>query len=154
MHLKCVLNTLRIFNCLLSFFIFSIGEYMQLNQVRIVARHFDLTPALYEKIQQKLSSLLKHFSGLIDCMVTLSTKQSRNKTSKHHVEINVHIKNKKICAKSDGANMYAAIESASHKIDKQVLSHKDMIKNHQHTPIKYMDNIKQDNLEIADELSG
>ncbi len=125
---------------------------MQINQVRIVARHFELTPALYEKIQHKLATLLKHFSGLIDCMVTLSTKQSKSKLNKHHVEINVQLKNKKICAKSDGANMYAAIEAASQKIDKQVISHKNIIKNHQHIPLKHIDNTKQKQEELLDDL--
>lgn len=101
-------------------------------EVRIVARHFELTPALHAKIQEKIARLLRHFSGLINCMVTLSTTKSKNKAEQHHAEINVHLRHKNICAKSDSINMYMAIEEATKKIDRQIVNHKDMIKNHHH----------------------
>jgi len=105
-------------------------------EVRIVARHFELTPALHAKIQEKIARLLKHFSGLIDCMVTLSTTKNKSKAEQHHAEINVHLRNKSICAKSDSINMYTAIEEATRKIDRQIVNHKDIIKNHHHMASK------------------
>jgi putative sigma-54 modulation protein len=105
-------------------------------EVRIVARHFELTPALHAKIQEKIARLLRHFSGLIDCIVTLSTAKNKNKAEQHHAEINVHLKNKNICAKSDSVNMYTAIEEATRKIDRQIVNHKDIIKNHHHMASK------------------
>ncbi|MFM2343514.1 MAG: ribosomal subunit interface protein [Pseudomonadota bacterium] len=105
-------------------------------EVRIVARHFELTPALHARIQEKIARLLRHFSGLIDCMVTLSTTKSKSRAEQHHAEINIHLRNKNICAKSDNENMYAAIEEATRKIDRQIVSHKDIIKNHHHIAAK------------------
>ncbi len=112
-------------------------------EIRIVARHFELTPALNAKIQEMTARLLRHFSGLIDCMVTLSTNNSRSKAEQHHAEINIKLKNKSICAKSDNSNMYTAIEEATRKIDRQILSHKNIIKNHQHEAIKRLNPNKQ-----------
>jgi putative sigma-54 modulation protein len=106
-------------------------------EVRIVARHFELTPALQTKVKNRIARLLNHFTGLLDCVVTLSTIKSKNREEQHHVEIHVHLRNKIICAKSTSKNMYTAIEEAAKKIDRQILNHKNIIRNHHHDPIKY-----------------
>jgi len=111
-------------------------------EIRIVARHFDLTPALQQRITKKIQFILRHFSSLIDCIVTLSTNKTKDKSKQNHVEMNVMLKNKSICAKSENADMYKAIESTAKKIDRQILNHKDVIKNHHHSPIKKMDNLQ------------
>jgi putative sigma-54 modulation protein len=112
-------------------------------EIRIVARHFDLTSALQERITKKIRLILGHFSSLTDCMVTLCNNKTKDKSKSNHVEINVQLKNKSICAKSDNADMYAAIEAAAKKLDRQILSHKAMIKNHHHQPLKKMEAMQQ-----------
>jgi len=111
-------------------------------EIRIVARHFDLTDALQERIKKKVKLILGHFSSLTDCMVTLCNNKTKDKSKSNHVEINVQLKNKSICAKSESANMYAAIELAAKKVDRQLLSHKAIVKNHHHQAIKKMDNLQ------------
>ncbi len=105
-------------------------------EVRIVARHFDLTPALIEAIKTKMNFIFGHFAGLIDCMVTLSTGKFNKQ--QHQVEINVHIKNRAFCAKSSGNNMYSAINASAKSINRQILEHKNVITNHHHISPKRM----------------
>jgi putative sigma-54 modulation protein len=125
-----------------------IGAFME---VRIVARHFDLTPSLELKIQEKVTYLLSHFKGLIDCVVTLYTN-NKDKNHQHHAEIKVHLRNSKIiCAKAEGADMYSTIEEITKKMDRQLVNHKNIVKNHKCEAPKYISANMQSSV-ASDEL--
>jgi putative sigma-54 modulation protein len=104
-------------------------------EIRIVARHFDLTPALNRSVQEKVERLLKHCSGIIDCTVILY--KTNTKAEQNLVEINVNLRNKTFCVKTQGEYMYSTIDDAIKKIQRQLLNHKAIIKNHHHTSAKY-----------------
>jgi len=62
---------------------------------------------------------------VIDVSVVMSVDKLRQK-----VEANVHVRGKDIHAESVDADMYAAIDALADKLDRQVLKHKELLKDH------------------------
>jgi putative sigma-54 modulation protein len=57
--------------------------------------------------------------------VVLSVEKLRQKA-----EANVHVSGADLFASDENENMYTAIENLTSKLDRQIIKHKDKIKNH------------------------
>ncbi|MBI4996354.1 MAG: ribosome-associated translation inhibitor RaiA, partial [Rhodocyclales bacterium] len=51
---------------------------------------------------------------------------------KQKAEITLHVKGKDIYADADDADLYAAIDALTDKLDRQVLKHKEKVSDHAH----------------------
>src|SRR6476661_7376386 len=87
--------------------------------------HLDITPAIRAYVVAKMDRVTRHFDHLIDVNVVLSVDKLRQT-----VEANVHVRGKDIHAESTDADMYAAIDALADKLDRQVLKHKELLKDH------------------------
>jgi putative sigma-54 modulation protein len=90
----------------------------------INGRHLEVTPAIREYVMNKLARVLRHFDHVIDTQVMLSAEPLR-----HKAEVTMRLSGKDIHCESVDENLYAAIDTLADKLDRQVLKHKDKIRN-------------------------
>ena len=98
--------------------------------INISARHVDLTPALKEYIENKLSKVEKRFENITSVHVVISVEKLQ-----HIAEARIHVSGADIIAHSSNENMYASIDTLSDKLDRQIIKHKEKLKNHKHKPV-------------------
>ncbi|MBV1882410.1 MAG: ribosome-associated translation inhibitor RaiA [Pseudomonadales bacterium] len=91
-------------------------------QININGHHVEVTQALSDYVNDKFKKLERHSDGISNIQVTLSIEKLVQKA-----EATILIKGGKIFANSDSQDMYAAIDSLSDKLDRQLLKHMDKI---------------------------
>jgi len=94
-------------------------------QLTITGHHIDVTPALKQKVESKLSKLERHFDHLTDvhCILTVEKLQ-------HKAEATVHLSGGTIHADATEEDMYAAVDSLVDKLARQVKKHKEKLTDH------------------------
>lgn len=88
--------------------------------LKITGLHLDVTPALRDYIESKLERITRHVDNVIGVNVTLSVDKLVQKA-----EVNVHLAGTDIHAEATEADMYAAIDLLTDKLDRQVLKFKE-----------------------------
>jgi putative sigma-54 modulation protein len=92
----------------------------------IHGHHVEVTPALRGYVEGKIERIRRHFDNVIDADVLLSVEDKLRQKA----EITLRVRgNSMHCEHIDG-DMYAAIDALMDKLDRQVLRHKDRIKDH------------------------
>jgi len=100
--------------------------------LKLTGNHVEVTPAMRDYVNSKISKITRHFDHVIDVNVILSVEKHKQKA-----EANLHIPGKDIFVEADGTDMYASIDSLIDKLDRQVLKHKEKnIEKRNHTSIK------------------
>jgi putative sigma-54 modulation protein len=99
--------------------------------LNITGHHLDVTPAIREYIQTKMTRVVRHFDHVIDTQVILSLEPL-----KHRAELTLHIRGKDIHCEATEDNLYAAIDLLIDKVDRKVLQHKTRTQNHHHLAVK------------------
>jgi len=98
----------------------------------ISGHHLEVTPALRHYVTEKLDRISRHFDQLVDVKVLLTVENQKEKDLRQRAECNIHVKGCDLFAQSASADLYAAVDDLVDKLDRQVVRHKDRIKNHQH----------------------
>ena len=94
-------------------------------QMSISGHHLDVTPPLREYVTHKLDKLSRHFDNITNTHVTLTVDKLQQKA-----EANVHVGGATLFANSVDKDMYAAIDTLSDKLDRQLLKHKEKMRAH------------------------
>ncbi len=94
-------------------------------KVLVTGRHVEVTPALRQHILEKLQKLEKYRLNITEAAVTLDVEKYR-----HLAEINVHVRGGMIQTKEETPEMYASIELAVDKIERQMRRLKEKRRNH------------------------
>ena len=85
----------------------------------------DITDAMRSYVTNKFERLERHFDHMTNVHVILSVEKLRQKA-----EASFHISGHDVYADSEHEDMYAAIDTLVDKLDRQVLKHKERMKNH------------------------
>ena len=93
--------------------------------LNITGHHVEVTPAIREYVTEKIGKVTRHFDQVIDVTVILSVEKLVQKA-----EVNVHVSGKDIFVQAEDANLYAAIDILTDKLDRQVVKHKEKNGNH------------------------
>lgn len=88
--------------------------------LQLTGHHLDVTPALREYIEGKLTRVSNHFDHVMDVKVTLSVEKLVQK-----VEATIRVPGNDLHVECSGENMYSAIDMLTDKLDRQVLKHKE-----------------------------
>jgi len=104
----------------------------------IHGNHVEVTPALRDYVQGKLNRIERHFDQVIDANVQLTVEKLRQRA-----EITLRMRGNNIHVESVDDDMYAAIDMLVDKLDRQVLRHKDRIKDHSVDALKRQQEIQQ-----------
>ena len=102
--------------------------------LNLTGHHVEITPAMRDYVTSKLSKITRHFDHVIDVTVILSVEKLQQKA-----EANVHVRGRDIFVETDGADMYASIDSLVDKLDRQILKHKEKNASYRNGALKNQD---------------
>ena len=91
----------------------------------LTGHHLDITPALRDYVIGKLDRVTRHFDHVIDVTVVLAVDKLE-----HKVEVNLHTRGKDIHCEAIEADMYAAIDALTDKLERLVRKHKEKLTDH------------------------
>jgi len=94
-------------------------------QIDVTGHHVELTDPLRNYVNEKFERLERHFDHVTDVHVILSVEKLR-----HTAEATIHISGGKLFADSTSEDMYAAIDSLTDKLDRQIKKHKEKLTDH------------------------
>jgi putative sigma-54 modulation protein len=95
-------------------------------QVNITFRNMFATDALRNHVQEKLGKVVdKYLDKVTEAHVTLSLERYL-----HHADVNLHAGHFHVRGKEKSEDMYASIDMAIDKIERQLKKHKERLKNH------------------------
>lgn len=92
-------------------------------KITTTARHYELTPALRDYAEKKVFNLKKYFDQIVNAHITFSLEKYR-----HAVEIKVHVNGRDFKSREESEDMYASIDRAVDKLERQILKHKGKMK--------------------------
>ncbi len=93
--------------------------------LQIIGHHLEVTPALRDYLQNKLTRVGNHFDHVIDIKVTFNVEKLEQR-----VEATLHVPGNDIHVACADEDMYKAIDLLSDKLDRQVLKHKEKLNDH------------------------
>jgi len=98
-------------------------------QINLSGHHVEITDAIRNHVNEKLSRLEKHFDKVGNINVILTVENVR-----HRAEATLHVSGHDIFADATDTdeNMYAAIDALADKLDRQVKKYKEKVTNHLH----------------------
>lgn len=91
----------------------------------VTGHHVEVTPALRAYVEEKMERLERHFDNVSDVKVILSVEKQRQKA-----EATINLRGNTIFADTVDGDMYAAIDLLTDKLDRQVIRHKEKLKDH------------------------
>jgi putative sigma-54 modulation protein len=93
--------------------------------LQISGHHVEVTPALRDYVENKLTPVINHFERVTGITVILSVDKLKQKA-----EVTVHVPGRDIFVESIESDLYAAIDSMCDKLDRQVQKHKQKVSDH------------------------
>lgn len=94
-------------------------------QLNLSGQHIDITDSLRDHVNNKFEKLTRHFDQVTNVHVVLTVEKQR-----HKAEATVHVSGADLFASDENENMYTAIEHLVNKLDRQIIKHKDKLKDH------------------------
>jgi|APSaa5957512535_1039671.scaffolds.fasta_scaffold421623_1 putative sigma-54 modulation protein len=94
-------------------------------QLKLTGHHIDVTPALRDYVQKKLQRLERYFDHVTNVNFVLGIEKQQ-----HKAEATLHVSGATLFAEAHAEDMYAAIDSLTDKLDRQIKKHKEKLTNH------------------------
>lgn len=94
-------------------------------QLTISGHHIELTDALRDYVTTKISRLERHHDRITNTHVILSVEKLLQKA-----EATLHVAGADIFANSESEDLYAAIDTLTDKLDRQLIKHKEKHRDH------------------------
>jgi putative sigma-54 modulation protein len=91
-------------------------------QIKLTGHHIEITQALRDYVHDKLERIERHFENVTSVHVILSVEKLRQKA-----EATIHVAGNDLFADAVDADMYAAIDALTDKIDRQIKKHKEKL---------------------------
>ena len=92
-------------------------------QVKLTARHFDLTPQIREKAEAEIEGLTRFHENIISAELILDVERHRRLA-----EIRVKVSRDTLTGSGDSDDMYKSISLAVDKMKAQLKKHKEKLK--------------------------
>ena len=97
--------------------------------LQLTGQHVEITPAIRNYVMAKLERINRHFDHVIDVNVVMTIEKLDQK-----IEANDHLSGKDIHVEANDADMYAAIDNLTDRLDRQILKHKERFAVNKHNP--------------------
>jgi len=94
-------------------------------QLNISGHHLDITPALRQHSNEKLSKIKHHFDQVININMILEVQKDVQTA-----EATIHLSGTDLFAKAQSGDMYASIDQLINKLDSQIIKHKEKLHSH------------------------
>ncbi len=92
-------------------------------QLRITARHFDLTPEVRERANDAFDHLTKFYDRIVAADLFITMEKNR-----YHAEFKLSVSKDVITAGSESHDLHAAIDQCAEKVKTQLVRYKDKLK--------------------------
>lgn len=97
--------------------------------ITVSGRHMEITPAIRQHAEEKANKLLKYYDRIKEIEVVMDGSADKHK----RVEFIVSAEHRNMfVATCDGEDLYACIDMAGHKLERQLSEHKDRFRNRIH----------------------
>jgi putative sigma-54 modulation protein len=93
--------------------------------LQLTGQHVEITPSIRNYVLSKLERINRHFDHVIDVNVVMTIEKLDQK-----IEAHVHLSGKDIHVEANDADMYAAIDNLTDRLDRQILKHKERFQVH------------------------
>jgi putative sigma-54 modulation protein len=100
-------------------------------QINLTGKNIQITDPLRTYVEGKFARINRHFDDLIDVHVVLDVAKLEQ-----HAEATIKTRGKAIFADARESDMYAAIDALTDKLDRQVIKHKEKMRDHHAVPAK------------------
>ncbi len=97
---------------------------------KLSGRNVDVTDALRDYVESKLTRLDRFNGQITDARVTLTVRDVRDAARRNRVEVQLNVPNGIIRAEEHNADMYAAIDKAGDVLERQLRKFKTKIMRH------------------------
>lgn len=87
--------------------------------VTTTARHYQLTPALKEYAESKVTQLKKYFDQIVNAHIIFELEKYR-----HAVEVTIHVNGKDFNGREVSEDMYASVDRVVEKLEVQIRRYK------------------------------
>ena len=94
-------------------------------QMTISGHHLDVTDPIREYVIAKLAKLERHYDHINSTAVILSVEKLSQKA-----EATIHVSCGELFANAENEDLYAAIDSLSDKLDRQLIKYKEKHRDH------------------------
>ena len=94
-------------------------------QLEVTGRHIEVTKSLNTYVHEKITRLKRHFDQVLNIHVILEVQKTT-----HKAEASLNVSGNQIFADANAEDMYAAIDSLIDKLDRQIVKHKEKLKDH------------------------
>jgi putative sigma-54 modulation protein len=102
----------------------------------ISGHHLEVTPALRGYVTSKMDRITRHFDQVVDVRVLLTVDNMKEKERRQRAECSLHVKGRDLFAESSHADLYAAVDELTDKLDRQVGRYKTKVQDHGHVTVK------------------
>ena len=92
-------------------------------QINLTGHHVDITEPLRDYVNQKFDRLERHFDNMTNAHVVLTIEKLQQ-----IAEAKINLSGGEIFATPQHEDMYAAIDALVDKLDRQVIKHKEKLK--------------------------
>lgn len=99
-------------------------------RINVVGKHMEVTPAIKAHAEAKCGKLTKHFDG-VQLVTIRCEQQPHNKGFAAEVVCDVE-KHDDFVGSAQHADLYAAIDEAVAKVDRQIVAFKEKLKHGKH----------------------
>lgn len=94
-------------------------------QVNLTGHHVEITSALKDYLNSKLTRIERHFESVTSIHCILTVEKLR-----HKAEARVNVTGSTLFAEDVKDDMYAAIDGMIDKLDRQIVKHKEKLTDH------------------------
>ena len=94
-------------------------------QINLTGHHVEITSALKDYLNSKLTRLERHFESVTSINCVLTVEKLR-----HKAEAKVNVTGGTLFAEDVEDDMYAAIDGLVDKLDRQIVKHKEKLTDH------------------------
>jgi ribosomal subunit interface protein len=94
-------------------------------QMNISGHHVEVTDALKNYVASKMEKIDRHSDQITSGDVILTVEKNVQRA-----EATIHVVGSDIHAVAESEDMYAAIDSLTDKLDRQIIKHKEKLKGH------------------------
>jgi putative sigma-54 modulation protein len=101
-------------------------------QINITGQQLKITSSFKEYVEKKFEKLTRHFEHVINIHVVLTVEKLE-----HHAEASLQVSGNKIFADASNEGMYAAIDKLVDKLDRQIVKHKEKLKDHHQRDVEH-----------------
>ncbi len=94
-------------------------------QLHISGHHVEVTDSMRNYVSEKIERLSNHFDKITNTHVILSVDKNAQKA-----EATMQVNGKDLFAEANHDDLYAAIDLLADKLDRQLIKHKEKMRNH------------------------